>query len=378
MHPDVSSWVFNCCLDPFTTDKFHSVIAFASENEQFQQYVERINEQFRLNVRQTYMTGIYYMLISTFLINTIVQGTLLLVGSYMIQRGNLTSEILLSFMLYQGQLSNEMMNLFNSYSSLIKSTGAGDKVFELLDRKPPPPATGSQQVVSHEGNAIPTSNDQPVSIRFEKVQFFYPSRPEQMVLRGLDLNIPAGSTVALCGPSGCGKSTIVGLCQRFYDATMGRVLIDGVDIQSFDLKVHRQRIGVVSQDPTLLSGSILTNITYGCSDATRDDAIEAAKRANADEFICSFPEGYSTEVGERGVQLSGGQKQRYESRIPYSRILFRDRCLISFFLAHRIAISRAIVRHPALLLLDEATRYVVCVVGLVSRSCVTHSFCGFP
>ena len=119
-----------------------TVIAFASEDLEYDKYVERINEQYRLNIRQTYISGTYFMFVSTFLINTLVQGTLLLVGSFMIQHGKLTSEILLAFMLYQGQLQNEMMNLFNSYSSLIKSSGAGDKVFELLDRRPPPPGTG--------------------------------------------------------------------------------------------------------------------------------------------------------------------------------------------------------------------------------------------
>ena len=151
---------------------------------------------------------------------------------------------------------------------------------------------------------------------------------------------------------GCGKSTIVGLLQRFYDPSIGRVFVDGNDIKTLDLKAHRyvclcfqlnnhdvllwteilpsRRIGVVNQDNTLFSGTILSNIIYGLPGATKEDAIEAAKVANAHSFISSFPEGYETEVGERGVQLSGGQKQR-------------------------IAISRAIIRKPGLLLLDEAT-----------------------
>lgn len=132
------------------------------------------------------------------------------------------------------------------------------------------------------------------------------------------------------GPSGCGKSTIVALLQRFYDPNNGQIVIDGQDIQSLDIKAHRERIGVVTQDPTLFSGTILSNITYGLPNATREQAIEAALQANAHHFISSFPEGYETEVGERGIQLSGGQKQR-------------------------IAISRAIIRNPSLLLLDEAT-----------------------
>jgi ABC-type multidrug transport system fused ATPase/permease subunit len=308
-----------------------TVIAFASEDFEYNKYVEKIDRQYQLNVRQLYMTGIYYMFISTFLINTVVQGVLLLYGSHLIQQGKLTGEVLLAFMLYQGQLQNEMLNLFQSYSSLVKSSGAGDKVFGLLDRSPPSPGTGSNDVQRYAGE-YPNrdSDDAALSIRLESVHFSYPSRPEYSVLSGLDLTIGSGKTVALVGPSGCGKSTIVGLLQRFYDPTSGRLLIDDRDIKNLDIKEHRKRIGVVTQDPTLFSGTILSNITYGICDATREQAIEAARRANAHDFISAFPKGYETEVGERGVQLSGGQKQR-------------------------IAISRAIIRKPALLLLDEAT-----------------------
>jgi ABC-type multidrug transport system fused ATPase/permease subunit len=128
----------------------------------------------------------------------------------------------------------------------------------------------------------------------------------------------------------CGKSTIVNLLQRFYDVSSGRIMINGADIKSFDLKQHRHRIGIVTQDPVLFTGTIISNIMYGMPNATREEAIEAAKSANAHDFICTFPDDYETEVGERGIALSGGQKQR-------------------------IAIARSIIRHPSLLLLDEAT-----------------------
>jgi ABC-type multidrug transport system fused ATPase/permease subunit len=303
------------------------VISFASEDAEYSKYNDRINEQFMLNLKQTFMTGVYYMFISTFLINTVVQGSLLLVGSYMIQHGNLTSEVLLAFMLYQGQLQNEMMNLFNSFTSLIKSSGAGDKVFEILDRTPPPPATGNDTV--RQANVQPTNNAA-VSISLENVHFSYPSRNNCPVLKGVSLKIKAGSTVALCGPSGCGKTSIVNLLQRYYDPISGFISFDGVDIKELDLKHHRQRIGIVTQDPVLFSGTIMSNIVYGMPNATREQAVEAAERANAHGFIAAMPDGYETEVGERGLKLSGGQRQR-------------------------LAICRAIIRRPSLLLLDEAT-----------------------
>ncbi|KAG7364778.1 efflux ABC transporter permease/ATP-binding protein [Nitzschia inconspicua] len=304
-----------------------TVISFASENSEYIKYSNRIDEQYMLNIRQIFITGIYYMFISTFLINTVVQGTLLLVGSYMIQHGSLASEVLLAFMLYQGQLQNEMMNLFNSFTSLIKSSGAGDKVFELLDRSPPAPATGSDDVLQAR---IQRTGDCPVSIQLENVHFAYPSRPNCPILKGINLNIEAGSTVALVGPSGCGKTSIVNLLQRYYDATAGVLAFDGTNIKEFGLKFLRQRIGIVTQEPVLFSGTVLSNISYGMPNATKEQAVEAAKKANAHDFIIAMPDGYETEVGERGLKLSGGQRQR-------------------------VAISRAIIRHPSLLLLDEAT-----------------------
>ena len=241
-----------------------TVIAFAAEQLEHNKYVDKIDEQYRLNVKQTYLTGVYYMFISTFLINTVVQGTLLLFGSFLIQHGRLTGDILLAFMLYQGQLQvsisfwtrilivvtkviqpmahhehlqNEMMNLFQSYSSLIKSSGAGDKVFALLDRRPPPPATGSTSVMRY---ALPVSAPSAaMSIELRDLSFSYPSRPTHEVLMGLDLTVHPGQTIALVGPSGCGKSTIASLLQRFYDPVQGGIFVDGIDLRTLDIKGHR-------------------------------------------------------------------------------------------------------------------------------------------
>lgn len=288
-----------------------TVIAFAAEDSEVRKYSERIDEHYRLNILQLMMTGIYYMVVSTFLINTVVQSALLLIGVELIREGRLTSEILLAFMLYQGQLQNETMNLFNSYSSLIKSSGAGDKVFQLLDRMPPPPGTGSPTVMtSEQPNDCPADDHGVITQRRSSVQlrdicFVYPTRPTHSVLKNLNLSIPAGSTMALVGSSGCGKSTIVSLLKRFYDPESGLIFIDDKDLRSLDIKEHRRHVGVVTQDPVLFTGSILDNIIYGCPGATLEDAMDAAKLANAHSFVTSFPDGYNTEVGERGVALSG-------------------------------------------------------------------------
>jgi len=278
----------------------------------------------------------------------------------MIQHDRLTADVLLAFMLYQGQLQNETLNLFQSYSSLIKSSGAGDKVFALLDRKPPPPSISNASVRATEadrrGDAVSDGADLEVvggstlpsvsersrvkrpeyNLKFNQVCFSYPSRPNHLVLDHLDLEIPAGKTVALVGTSGCGKSTIVYLLQRFYDPNSGVISVDGVDLKDLDILQHRRHTGVVTQEPILFSGSIFENITFGYdrqriadgddrhgdpdeqdveaaspspSCRVMDEVIRAARLAHADDFVRTKCGSYLASVGEGGVQLSGGQKQ---------------------------------------------------------------------
>ncbi|XP_051127142.1 ABC transporter B family member 15-like [Andrographis paniculata] len=180
---------------------------------------------------------------------------------------------------------------------------------------------------SMDGQILPTVSGQ---VEFRHVEFSYPSRPENKVFEDFNLKIPAGKTVALIGGSGSGKSTFVSLLQRFYDPLGGNILLDGVDIDKLQLKWLRSQMGLVSQEPALFATSIKENILFGKEDASMEEVIEASKASNAHNFINLLPQGYDTQVGERGIQMSGGQKQR-------------------------IAIARAIIKAPNILLLDEAT-----------------------
>ena len=243
------------------------------------------------------------------------------IGARDVRAGDMTVGELVQFVIYAVMVAGSVGALSEIWGELQRAAGATERLVELLeadDRVKDP--------VSPEALPIPVKGQ----VRFEDVVFSYPSRPEQAALDGVSLNVEPGETVALVGPSGAGKTTIIQLILRFYDPKSGTVSIDGHDLTRLDRADFRARIALVPQEPVIFATSARENIRFGRLDATDAEVTEAAKAAAAHDFLSKLPEGYDTEVGERGVMLSGGQKQR-------------------------IAIARAILRDAPILLLDEAT-----------------------
>jgi len=224
---------------------------------------------------------------------------------------------LFSFVLYSVFIGSSIGGLAEIYTSLQKSIGATENLFQILDETKEPLSDIVKVAPEHQlqGN-----------ISFKNISFHYPSREDSPVLNGVSFNVSANQKVALVGPSGAGKSTIVSLLLRLYDPSSGHIFFDKKENQHFPLSALRSQMSVVPQDVFLFGGTIGENIAYGKQDATEEELIAAAKKANAWEFIQRFPLGLQTIVGERGIQLSGGQRQR----IAIARALYHDSEIILF------------------------------------------------
>ena len=250
---------------------------------------------------------------------TLIQVNVILIGGVMIAYGNMQITDLVTFLLYIGVFTEPIKTLVDFTEQFQNGYSGFERFREIMDIEPDiEDAPDARELKEAKGH-----------ITFENVSFKYHDSKET-VLNHVSLDVPAGSYTALVGPSGAGKTTLCSLIPRFYDVTEGRVCVDGKDVRKLTMKSLRGQIGMVQQDVYLFTGTILENIAYGKPGATREEVVAAAKNANAHEFIMQFPNGYDTDIGQRGIKLSGGQKQR-------------------------LSIARVFLKNPPILIFDEAT-----------------------
>jgi ABC-type multidrug transport system fused ATPase/permease subunit len=297
----------------------HVVKAFAQEPAEQRKFVYRSERVFDQTVRANRQRATYVPLIS--FVPMIAQAAVLLLGARMVAHDTLSVGSFVAFNLYLGMLVLPLRALGMWVGQAQRATAAGERIFEIVDEPEEIADAPDAQPLPAGGGAI----------RFEHVTFGY--HPDRPVLRDVDLELAPGRTVALIGHTGSGKTTLTALVPRFYDATAGRVLVDGVDVRSVQLASLRGAIGVIAQDPFLFSATVRENIAFGRGDLSDEDVRNAAEAAQAHEFIARLPQGYETVIGERGITLSGGQRQR-------------------------IAIARALAVDPRILILDDATASV--------------------
>ena len=292
------------------------VKAFANESYEMARY-GKVNERIKnLSIKGAVRRGFFaaFIIVGMFGAVSIViwQGVLLM------QAGELENKEFIRFILFTIFLGASFGGVGSMFGTIQKSIGATERLMDIVNKDIEPIAENN------------TSVNLKGKVSFENVSFHYETRPDIEVIKNLTLSVNEGQSIAIVGPSGAGKSTFASLLLRFYEPTSGAILFDGVNAKTFNLQALRSNMAIVPQEVILFGGSIRENIAYGNVNATYEEIEQAAKKANAFDFIQAFPKGFDTLVGDRGIQLSGGQKQR-------------------------IAIARAVLKNPRILILDEAT-----------------------
>jgi len=297
----------------------HVVKSFAQEPNELQKFAGRSERVFERSIDANKQRALYVPLLS--FLPLIMQAGVLFVGGRMVAHGTLDIKTFFFFNVLVVMLVMPLRMLGMWIGQSQRATASGERIFEIMDEP-------------EEISDRPDAGEMPPGegrVRYEHVSFAY--APGRLVLEDIDLQLEPGRTVALIGHTGSGKTTIASLVPRFYDATEGRITIDGLDVRDVKLQSLRREIGIVSQDPFLFSATVRENIAFGRADATDEEIVRAATLAQAHDFIDELPDGYDTIIGERGITLSGGQRQR-------------------------LAIARALIMEPRILILDDATASV--------------------